>query len=254
MLAASTPFFGLYWTTSSWWESNAPYSSQHPLILHGKHPLTHLLIRSEHAHLLHAGPKLLAASFQPPFPHRWKLQGNLLCHSWMHYLQTNFCKTSASDAWSTSHGTCDIGFWFGIDYAGPVYIKYGIVRKPTIVKAYVCIFVSLSVEAVHLDLVSDLSADAFIASLRRFVARRGKPTLLWSDHGSNFVGASCELKGVAEFLEQQKSQGVISGYCSSQNTQWKLIPEHAPHFGGVWEGTGWRLQWHINIAFHLKPT
>ena len=63
----------------------------------------------------------------------------------------------------------------GFDYAGPVYIKYGFVRKPTIIKAYICVFVSLSVKAVHLELVSDLSTDAFIASLRRFVARRGKP-------------------------------------------------------------------------------
>ena len=30
----------------------------------------------------------------------------------------------------------------GIDYAGPIYIKYGYVRKPMIVKAYVGVFVS----------------------------------------------------------------------------------------------------------------
>ena len=58
----------------------------------------------------------------------------------------------------------------GVDYAGPVYIKYGFVRKPTIVKAYICVFVSLSVKAVHLELVSDLTTGAFIASLRRFIA------------------------------------------------------------------------------------
>ena len=55
----------------------------------------------------------------------------------------------------------------GVDYAGPFYIKYGYVRKPTIVKAYACIFVSLSTKAVHLELVSDLTSDAFIACLRR---------------------------------------------------------------------------------------
>ena len=86
----------------------------------------------------------------------------------------------------------------GVDYAGPVYIKYGFVRKPTIVKAYVCVFVSLSVKAVHLELVSDLTTDAFIASLRRFIARRGKPSSIWSDHGTNFVGAAREIK---EFIE-----------------------------------------------------
>lgn len=39
----------------------------------------------------------------------------------------------------------------GMDYAGPVYIKHGFVCKPTIVKAYICVFVSLSVKAVHLE-------------------------------------------------------------------------------------------------------
>ena len=94
----------------------------------------------------------------------------------------------------------------GVDYAGPIYVKYGYVRKPTVVKAYVCIFVSLSVRAVHLELVSDLSSEAFIACLRRFVSRRGLPNLIWSDHGTNFVGAARELKELSEFLNNQKSQ------------------------------------------------
>ena len=66
----------------------------------------------------------------------------------------------------------------GVDYAGPVYIKHGFVHKPTVIKAYVCVFVSLSVKAAHLELVSDLSSDAFVASLRRFNAHRGKPVLI----------------------------------------------------------------------------
>ena len=82
----------------------------------------------------------------------------------------------------------------GIDYAGPLYIKHGHVRKPTVVKAYVCVFVSLSVKAVHLELASDLSTDAFIA-------RRGKHWLLWSDHGTNFIGAVRELKEFITFFQ-----------------------------------------------------
>ena len=78
----------------------------------------------------------------------------------------------------------------GIDFAGPVQIKYAHVRKPVIVKAYVCLFVSLSVKAVHLEPVSDLTTDAFIASLRRFTSQRSKPSLLLSDHGTNFTGAN----------------------------------------------------------------
>ena len=133
----------------------------------------------------------------------------------------------------------------GIDYAGPFYIKYGSVRKPTIVKGYVCIYVSLSVKAVHLELVSDLTSEAFIACLRRFVAYRGKPSLSWSDHGTNFIGANRELKEFVEFLEHQKTQGIISEFCSMYNIEWRFIPERAPHFGGLWESAVKSMKAHL---------
>ena len=77
----------------------------------------------------------------------------------------------------------------GLDYAAPVYLKQGSMRMPVIVKAYVCVLVSLTTKTVHIEAVSDLTSEAFLAYLRRFISRRGKPTLLWSDHGTNFVGA-----------------------------------------------------------------
>ena len=77
-------------------------------------------------------------------------------------------------------------------------------------------FVSLSVKAVHLVIVSDLTSESFISTLRRFIVRRGKPSLVWSDHGSNFVGAQKELKEIVEFLEHQKTQNALSQYCTSQ--------------------------------------
>ena len=89
----------------------------------------------------------------------------------------------------------------GIDYAGPVYTKSGSTRRPIVSKSYICVFVSLSVKAVHLELVSSLTSEAFIATLRRFIARRGHPTLIMSDHGQNFIGANRELRDLFHFLE-----------------------------------------------------
>ena len=123
----------------------------------------------------------------------------------------------------------------GVDYAGPVLVKYGMIRKPTVVKAYICLFISLTVKAVHLEVVSNLTSEAFIAALRRFVARRGHPTLMWSDNGTNFVGADRELKEMYEFLSQRNVQDTIVSFCSSLSVEWKFIPEHSPHFGGLWE-------------------
>ena len=95
----------------------------------------------------------------------------------------------------------------GVDFAGPVQTKYG---KPVIVMSYICLFVSLSVKAVHLEPVSDLTSDAFIAALRRFVARRGKPSLITSDHRTNFVGANRYI------LDDLKTKGEISDFFYSE--------------------------------------
>ena len=101
----------------------------------------------------------------------------------------------------------------GVDYAGPFFVKHGYV---TVVKAYACVFVSLSIKAVHLELVSDLTSDAFISCLRRFIARRGKPSLIMSDKGSNFVGANRWLKELDQFLQLRKTQKEISEFCSNR--------------------------------------
>jgi len=50
------------------------------------------------------------------------------------------------------------------------------------------------IKAVHVEIVSDLTADAFLAALDRFVASRGIPDDLFSDCGTNYMGAACQLK------------------------------------------------------------
>ena len=62
-----------------------------------------------------------------------------------------------------------------IDYARPIYMKQGSVH---ILKAYVCVFVSLSVKAMHLELVADLTTEAFIAYLRPSLAVVANPPQL----------------------------------------------------------------------------
>ena len=87
--------------------------------------------------------------------------------------------------------------------------------------------------AVHLEMVSDLTSEAFIACLRRFVARRGCPNQIWSDHGTNFVGANRELKEFYDFLSNPILQHNVSQFCSNKGIDWRFIPERAPHFGGL---------------------
>ncbi|KAK6306550.1 hypothetical protein J4Q44_G00234750 [Coregonus suidteri] len=66
----------------------------------------------------------------------------------------------------------------------------------------------------YLDLLESLDADAFLMSLRRFIARRGKPFELLSDNGTNFVGGDLELreafKAMAPHLKEQLAEQRIS--------------------------------------------
>ena len=227
------------------------YSKVHPIILHGKHPLTRLIIRTEHLRLLHAGPALLSASLGWRY-HIMQLRKMV----WSLTRQCTTCQRQSSKTVPQMMGqlpmervtpSC-VFERVGVDYAGPFLIKSGKVRKPTILKAYACIFISLAVKAVHVELVSDLTTEAFLATLRRFIARRGLPTFIWSDHGTNFVGAKRELKELYQFLEQGKPQGILSDFCASRNIEWRFIPEHGPHFGGLWEAAIKSVKKHLRCC------
>ena len=215
-------------------KSRFSYNSKHPVILDSRHPLCKLLIRSEHERLLHGGSLLVSASIFRNFHIRG---GHRSIRSIVRNCVT--CRRRAPKPKPQMMGqlpavriTPDVVFeHVGLDYAGPLYLKRGSPRRPMIVKCYVCVFVSMSVKAVHLELVSDLTTDAFIACLRRFTARRGKPTSIWSDHGTNFVGANRILKEIYTFLLSKETESAVSDFCTTQGIEWHFIPERAPHFG-----------------------
>ena len=132
----------------------------------------------------------------------------------------------------------------GIDYAGPMIIKKRYVRRPTYIKAYLALFVCFATKAVHIEVIEDLTTEDFLAALKRFISRRGLPSQLHSDNGSNFVGAKNDLQLLYKFLRENHS--ALSNYLLSQRIQWSCIPERSPHFGGLWEAA-------VKAAkFHLK--
>ena len=195
-----------------------------------------LLVAAEHLRLLHAGPTLVSASLSRRFS---ILGGRRIIRAITSSCVT--CRKVAAKPTPQLRGQLpadrlksgQVFDCVGVDYAGPVSIKYGPVRKPRFIKGYVAVFVCLATKAVHLELVSDLTTSAFIATLRRFIGQRGIPLTIWSDHGTNFVGAE---KEIYRLLRQDKdSVQVIREFCTSNKIVWKFIPERAPHFGGLWE-------------------
>ncbi|XP_018395310.1 PREDICTED: uncharacterized protein LOC108771219 [Cyphomyrmex costatus] len=95
----------------------------------------------------------------------------------------------------------------------------------------------MSVKAIHLELVSDLSSDGFLAALRRFVSRRGIPEHIYSDNGTNFVGANNQLKEMYLLFNSEQHKNLVSQFSIDHRIIWHFIPPIAPHFGGLWESS-----------------
>lgn len=108
-------------------------------------------------------------------------------------------------------------------------------------------FICLTSRAIHLELVSDLSAEQFLKAFKRFVGRRGIPSEMHSDNGTNFIKAAKMLDNMFDTSIQQNLEinDQFVSWLRSNRIQWKNIPPHAPHFGG-WE-SGVKL-----VKFHLK--
>jgi len=91
-----------------------------------------------------------------------------------------------------------------------------------------------AVIALHLEVVTDLTTEAFLVALKRFTSRRGVFTEIHSDNGSNFMGASRELKILYKnFFDKKDVVEATSHFCTCQGIQWKFIPSRAPNFGGL---------------------
>ena len=152
------------------------FAKIHSIVLHEKHILTKLIIQTKHLRLLNAGPTLLSASLGQTY-HIVQWRPTVRSLTW----QCTVCGRQASKPVPQMMGQLAIerttpGCIFervGVDYTGPFLVKSGKMRKPTITKSYACIFVFLSVKAVHVELVSNLTSEAFLATLCRFVDRRG---------------------------------------------------------------------------------
>jgi len=65
----------------------------------------------------------------------------------------------------------------GLDYLGPLDIQNGTSKR----KVWVCLFTCVTVRAIHLELIKYMTAEQFLLGLRRFIARRGKPTQITLD-------------------------------------------------------------------------
>ncbi|XP_071055074.1 uncharacterized protein [Onthophagus taurus] len=217
--------------------SQLDFQTCHPLLLPSKHRLTELIIENAHKISLHSGLKTLQYLLLQQF---WILSSRRSIRRCLSKCLKCFrCRPRTitqpmSDLPSVRVTRSKPFDAICIDYAGPFIISMTRAREVKTTKAYVCVFVCCATKAIHLEVASDLSSDIFLAAFRRFVSRRGHCSVIYSDQGTNFVGARRQLEELSRQAGEQLS------------IKWILNPPSAPHFNGLAEAGVKSIKTHLN--------
>lgn len=207
-----------------------------------------MLLRREHIRLYHAGPQTVLSNFRLEF---WPLNGLRTVKRIIHECIICF----RFRAKGTEQIMADLPrdrvslirpfLCVGVDFGGPFYIKASTLRRAPKIKVYIAIFVCMATKSVHIELVSGLSTESFLLTLKRFVARRGNPSVIYSDNATNFSGSSNYLKELYDFFKNKRNLETVSNFLSKNQTEWKFIPPRSPHWGGLWEAAIKSAKHHI---------
>ena len=211
-------------------KSSLEDSSKHPCIIPYDHAIAKLIVKAYH-NRAHLGTDWLISLLREKF---WIVKLRNLVKQVKRecvvckrlYSDPEFQKMSDLPSERTEPGHPPFTF-VGMDCFGPIKVK----RGRSEIKRYGCIFTCFCTRAIHLEMLSGLDTDSFLNGLRRFVARRGQPSKIWSDNGTNFVGALKEIKKSIKELNRAQ----VQSYCANNEIEFKFIPPSAPHMGGLWE-------------------
>ncbi|XP_033228837.1 uncharacterized protein LOC117180447 [Belonocnema kinseyi] len=235
--------------------SNIPDSKKHPIVLPRNHNITTIIIHDEHIKRFHAGHHATLYGVRETY---WPVDGRNMMRNIIrqcvtcfrakpretNYLMGNLPKDRVSFTRPFEH--------VGVDYCGPFFVKENRHRNRTKVKTYISIFVCLATKAVHLEIASDLTREAFIACLSRFFSRRGFPSSISSDNAANFVGANNELRNLCKQIASLEQNEGVQNYLTKKGITWNFIPPRAPHFGGLWEASIKSFKLHFTRHNFLK--
>ena len=99
-----------------------------------------------------------------------------------------------------------------VHYAGPLFVRsQGVTNS----KVWICLFTCCVAHAVHLELVLDMTAVAFIRCPKCFAARRMLPRELLSNNATTF-------KAAAKTLSKMVKQPKLKRYLAEVGIEWKF--------------------------------
>ena len=209
---------------------------KHPIILPGKHPVSRLLVRYYHETVHHQGRHFTEGAVRSAG--FWITGGKRLISSVI--LDCVVCKRlrgrpehqKMSDLPVERVQQSSPFSHVGVDTFGPWQVVSRRTRGGQAAsKRWAVIFTCLTIRAVHIEVLEDLSSSAFTNALRRFVSVRGKVSVYRSDRGTNFVGAIENVQATAINVEDP----VVKSFLTKTGSTWLFNSPVSSHMGGVWE-------------------
>lgn len=223
-----------------------------PIILPSKGYFTWLIINDAHQRTIHGGCQITLQLIRQRY---WILHGRTTVSAQLNKCVRGFrykLKTRTQLMGDLPDHRVRIAHTFqhtGIDFAGYFEVKTSCRRNAPFIKCYVALFVCMVTKAIHLELVRDLTTEAFLDAFRCFSARRGLPNEIYTDRGSNFIGARVEMPNLLFDLKSQQSQFVVNELLND-NITWHFNPANSPHFGGLWEAGVKSMKNHLKRVLH----
>ena len=201
----------------------------HPINIPRNAVFTEKLVQRVHCETLHGGVGLTMAEVRETFwiPRLRSLVKMIRSRCWgcKRFRLTSFTTPVAGQLPEDRTSPGAAFEVIGVDFAGPMKFRKSSKAEG---KSYLVIFACSLSRAVHLELLRNLETSTFIVSLKRFIARRGRPRVVYSDNGGAFVKAS-------KWLEQLRKDESLRGFAEEYNIKWKFNLSRAPWWGGQFE-------------------
>ena len=122
-----------------------------------------------------------------------------------------------------------------LDLFGPYTVR-DMIKRRSKMKVWGVVYSCMASRAIHADLVEDLSTEGFLKTYLRFTALRGHPRKLWSDPGTNFVGAKPALEALYKFLAALDKDDIQrTAAVNGTDWEWVISPADSPHRNGAAE-------------------
>lgn len=246
-------------------KANRSWEQDHPIILPPKTRITYLLLDKAHKATGHGGTQAMMAYIRFNF---WIPSLRRECKVFRSHCikcireSKKTVQQIMGDLPSVRVQPARAFKFSGVDLAGPFNLRLSDknthktrskANDPEL-KGYVVVFVCMVTRAVHLDVVTALTSEKFLEAYERFASRRGVPEILYSDNGTNFVGASNILdkaidtwpEDIAKIIMDTWRSSCVQEHVRNRGTStWRFIPPGSPNQGGLWESAVKSMKYHL---------